>query len=199
MKRTDIPCFERRFTVSSRVSASASVRTAVGSSSTRSCKLSLSSSRAISMNCMKPTGRPATFSISSIPRSSFSREALASFRIFWMSRVFILSPRNLLQMLGMVGSRFNLMFSMTVKPGSSMNSWCTIPIPRAMASSGEEEGAGLPLKRILPLNPPVLWITGMPKRIFIRVDLPAPFSPTMAWTSPGSTAILMPLRTLFPK
>ena len=40
----------------------------------------------------------------------------------------------------------------------------------------------LPATRMLPAS---AWYA--PARIFIRVDLPAPFSPTMAWISPVRT------------
>src|ERR1700752_4752042 len=41
-------------------------------------------------------------------------------------------------------------------------------------------------------------MTGMPKRMFIRVDLPAPFSPTRAWISPEATARETPFKTRLP-
>ena len=48
-----------------------------------------------------------------------------------------------------------------------------------MASSGLEGEMGLPSMAILP--PSFAWT---PVRTLIRVDFPAPFSPTSAWTSP---------------
>src|SRR5512132_108786 len=41
-------------------------------------------------------------------------------------------------------------------------------------------------------------MTGMPNRMFIRVDLPAPFSPTSAWISPTPTEREIPFRTRLP-
>src|SRR5262245_43010529 len=41
-------------------------------------------------------------------------------------------------------------------------------------------------------------MTGMPKRMFIKVDLPAPFSPRRAWISPRATVRETPFRTRLP-
>src|SRR6185295_16055442 len=41
-------------------------------------------------------------------------------------------------------------------------------------------------------------MTGIPKRIFISVDLPAPFSPKSAWISPEGTASETPFTTRTP-
>src|SRR5256885_7560492 len=41
-------------------------------------------------------------------------------------------------------------------------------------------------------------MTGIPKRMFMRVDLPAPFSPTRAWISPSRTESETPFKTRFP-
>src|SRR6266850_3144712 len=41
-------------------------------------------------------------------------------------------------------------------------------------------------------------MTGIPNRMFMRVDLPAPFSPTSAWISPERTEREIPLRTRLP-
>src|SRR6266850_1710058 len=41
-------------------------------------------------------------------------------------------------------------------------------------------------------------MTGMPKRMFMRVDLPAPFSPTRAWISPAATDRDTPFKTRLP-
>src|SRR5436190_5574289 len=41
-------------------------------------------------------------------------------------------------------------------------------------------------------------MTGMPKRMFMRVDLPAPFSPTRAWISPAETVRETPFKTRLP-
>src|SRR5664279_3614344 len=56
-------------------------------------------------------------------------------------------------------------------------------MPASLASCGEEKVTTCPLKRMLPLSgvytPPISLIS---------VDLPAPFSPIRAWTSPTCTS-----------
>src|SRR5262245_3776585 len=42
-------------------------------------------------------------------------------------------------------------------------------------------------------------MTGMPNRMFMSVDLPAPFSPTRAWISPGARERLTPFSTRWPE
>ena len=49
-----------------------------------------------------------------------------------------------------VGSVASTMFSATVITGMSMKCWCTMPIPRSIASFGEWIRTGLPLMRISP-------------------------------------------------
>ena len=73
-----------------------------------------------------------------------------------------------------------MMFSITVWAGTSLRCWCTIPIPRLIASSGDLNLTCFPPRKISPSSG---WYC--PKRIFIRVDFPAPFSPKMAWISPA--------------
>ena len=63
-------------------------------------------------------------------------------------------------------------------------------MPCASASRVERIVTGLPSIRMLPPSAP--WA---PERIFIRVDLPAPFSPTSAWISPPATAKSTPSST----
>src|SRR5947208_3372718 len=71
-------------------------------------------------------------------------------------------------------------FSATVNGGTRRKCWCTIPIPASRASRGEPNVTGLPPRKIWPSSG---WYS--PVRIFESVDLPAPFSPSRAWTSPG--------------
>ena len=78
-----------------------------------------------------------------------------------------------------VDSSPSITFSVTVKTGISIKCWCTMPIPPAMASLGEWTLIGLPRTMISPSSG---WYS--PYRIFIRVVLPAPFSPSRAWISP---------------
>src|SRR5437763_15667399 len=56
-------------------------------------------------------------------------------------------------------------------------------MPRAIASRGPPIRAGLPL---IVMSPESLCTS--PYRMFINVDLPAPFSPTSAWISPARTS-----------
>lgn len=53
-----------------------------------------------------------------------------------------------------------------------------MPIPASRASKGLANLTFFPSIEMVPSYPPVSWITVMPKRIFIKVDFPAPFSPT---------------------
>ena len=72
------------------------------------------------------------------------------------------------------------MFSATVRTGTSMKCWWTMLIPRAIASDGPLIVTADPSSRISPSSG-----GASPYRMFIRVDLPAPFSPSRAWISPG--------------
>src|SRR5690606_14356290 len=63
-----------------------------------------------------------------------------------------------------------------------------MPMPRLMASDGDEICTGCPLIRISPSS---CWYR--PNRIFINVLLPAPFSPSSAWISPARTSKLTSL------
>ena len=78
------------------------------------------------------------------------------------------------------------MFSATVMTGTSWKCWCTMPMPRAMASRGSLMGVESPLTVTVPesgVMRPKIWLT--------RVDLPAPFSPSSATISPRRTCIVM--------
>src|SRR5690242_9233914 len=77
-------------------------------------------------------------------------------------------------------------FSATVRLSASMKCWCTMPIPAAMASFGERKCSSRPFTVIVPSSGRC-----MPYSVRISVDLPAPFSPTMAWISPARTSMLM--------
>ena len=85
-----------------------------------------------------------------------------------------------------VGSWPSIMFSATVMTGTSWKCWCTIPMPRRMASRGSLIGVASPLTLTVPesgVMRPKIWLT--------RVDLPAPFSPSRATISPRRTFMLM--------
>ena len=85
------------------------------------------------------------------------------------------------------------MFCATVRLGTRLNSWNTIPIPAAFASWMELRLTGEPLTEISPASLPYT-----PCRIFIRVDLPAPLPPASAWISPRTTSKSTPLSTTLP-
>ena len=75
-------------------------------------------------------------------------------------------------------------FSATVRSGKSRGSWWTTAIPSARDWAGPWIRVGTPSSRIVPLSG---WWT--PARIFTRVLLPAPFSPTSPWISPARMSI----------
>ncbi len=71
------------------------------------------------------------------------------------------------------------MFSAIVMTGISMKCWCTMPMPSRIASADVRRVTAFPPIRISPSSgrsSPYSW--------FIRVLLPAPFSPSSAWISP---------------
>ena len=72
------------------------------------------------------------------------------------------------------------MFSGTESAGTRASSWEIIATPARWASSGRANLTCAPPILISPRCPQT-----SPERIFIRVDFPAPFSPSSAWTSPG--------------
>ena len=75
------------------------------------------------------------------------------------------------------------MFSATVITLTSMKCWWTMPIPSSIAAAGEPMSTGRPSTRISPSSGRY-----RPYRTDISVDLPAPFSPSRAWTSPATTS-----------
>ena len=72
------------------------------------------------------------------------------------------------------------MFSATVRSFAMLSSWWMTEMPLSMASLGPLNSVFCPSRRI---SPSVAVYT--PERILISVDLPAPFSPIRACTSPG--------------
>ncbi len=66
-------------------------------------------------------------------------------------------------------------------------------IPWAREISGVNAERRSPWTRTSPASG-----TSAPARIFIRVDFPAPFSPTIAWISPRRTARETPSRACTP-
>ena len=78
-----------------------------------------------------------------------------------------------------VDSTPRMMFSSTVKHCTSLKCWCTIPMPRSFASLGLLIFTSFPSFLITPSS---AWYR--PNRTDMRVDLPAPFSPSKACISP---------------
>src|SRR5215218_11172069 len=68
-----------------------------------------------------------------------------------------------------------------------------MPMPCRRATIGVGSWTASPRTRISPASGRTA-----PARAFMRVDLPAPFSPTIAWIEPGRTARLMPSRATMP-
>ena len=63
-----------------------------------------------------------------------------------------------------------------------MKCWCTMPMPASMAADGDLKVTSVPFTAMVPASG---WC--IPYSVFISVDLPAPFSPTMAWMVPVRT------------
>src|SRR3989442_13324599 len=70
-------------------------------------------------------------------------------------------------------------FSVTENVSTRTKCWCTIPTPRPIATRGVAIFTSLPRTRIRPLSAGYI-----PYSTRMSVDLPAPFSPTSACTSP---------------
>ena len=122
IKITAIPRAAMPRMESSRASASFSVSTAVGSSRISSFSWSLLSSRAISVNCLWPTGMSWMLMPPSIRTPIFWIASSAFVSISFRSRGFSRSPKIWLTTLFRCGSRFSRMFSVAVKPGIRENS-----------------------------------------------------------------------------
>ena len=73
----------------------------------------------------------------------------------------------------------SIRFSRTVSAGISAECWGTVPMPSSSAVRGDEIAVSIPSIRIVPASGRF-----RPERMPIRVDLPAPFSPSRQCTSP---------------
>ena len=80
-------------------------------------------------------------------------------------------------------------FSATVKSGSSAGCWWTMAMPSWAAVAGVRRSTRAPSTSIVPLSGATV-----PEATFIRVDLPAPFSPRRAWISPAATSSVTSVR-----
>ena len=115
-----------------------------------------------------PTVMSSTSASGSICRPYFSERAMTFSRASFFCRKPCL-----------VGSMPIMMLSSTEKHSTSLKCWCTMPMPRALASLGSLMVTTSPFFLMMPSSG---WY--MPNRTDIRVDLPAPFSPSSAWISP---------------
>src|SRR5215208_6238511 len=81
------------------------------------------------------------------------------------------------------GSRPRKTFWATLRSGIRLISWYMVLMPAACDSRGSAKATSSPLKRIWPSSG-----VYTPVMTLIRVDFPAPFSPTRACTSPGCSS-----------
>ena len=157
-----------RCRVRNRLSTSAGVSTAVGSSRI-STRASPANALRISTRCWAPTDRVATGAPGSATAIPYWA---ASSRTRWAST----SRRTTSRLLP---GRASSIFSATVRVGTSMKCWWTMAMPAASAARGERKTCGRPSSCISPASGRY-----SPDSSCIRVDLPAPFSPNRAWISP---------------
>ena len=136
----------------------------------------------ISVSWRWPAGMSATRRVGSMSTPM----AANSFRLLAISaRSSIRAPRLI--------SRSRKTFWATVSVGTKLISWNAMETPAARAASAVKVVSGAPP---IATVPEVGGCT--PRRIFRMVDLPAPFSPSSAWTSPGRTSRLTPSRARTP-
>ena len=124
--------------ISSSSSVSCGVSTAVGSSRMR-IWASLTSALMISTRCWTPTGRSSTRASGSTSRLYFCDSSRTWLRAASMSRN---AP--------FVCSWPSITFSATVKTGTSMKCWCTMPMPASIASPGSWKWTSWPSMKICP-------------------------------------------------
>src|SRR5262245_38221451 len=79
----------------------------------------------------------------------------------------------------------------TVTPGIATGYWNAMNRPARARSSGSASVTSAPRRRI---SPSVTSSEGWPMIAFARVDLPDPFGPISAWTSPFETSRSSPFR-----
>ena len=91
----------------------------------------------------------------------------------------------------LVGSRPIQKLRVTDISGIIARSWYTVAMPASMASRGLSKATGWPPIKICPLVG--LWTPAM---VLMKVDLPAPLSPSRQWHSPACTATETPARAM---
>ncbi len=164
--------------ISSSRSASRVASTAVGSSKT-STRAFWESALAISTTCWWATERLPTSAAGEMSNPSCESSSPARLRSCRQAMVAGSSPRK--------------MFSATERSGASASSWWMTAMPRARASSGPWRWTGWPSSSMCPDVG-----CSSPPRMRISVDLPAPFSPTSACTSPAPSEKLAPSSARIP-
>ncbi len=104
----------------------------------------------------------------------------STFRLYLSESSVVIRTASFLSTFSAVpGSAPRIRFSATVMDGTCIKCWCTMPSPAAIASLDEEKCTSFPSTKIWPSVG-----ASIPNSIFIKVDFPAPFSPTSAWISP---------------
>src|SRR6218665_590075 len=165
------------------VSTSLALRALVGSSRIKTRGSSMSA-LAISTSCCCAIGRLPTSSVSGrlTPSISMARRARSA------SSLLLRNPPT-------EGQRPRVIFSATVRPGTRLNSWCTTDIPPRRAAPGPLHATVLPASSMVPESGAT-----DPDTMLTRVDLPAPFLPRSARTSPAWRVKSTPLNArIFPK
>ena len=148
----------------------------VGSSMIR-MRASTDSARAISTSCCWPRRSSSTGVIGSISSSR------SSIRIFVCRASSSKSMPN-----GRRNSRPRKMLSRTLRLGARLSSWWMMEMPLSRASTVDAKLTRRPSSSISP----EVGVT-TPDRIFISVDLPAPFSPNSVVTLPRWMSKFTPL------
>src|SRR5467141_3685996 len=183
MNTTEIPlCFRSRITLNSR-EVSRSLSDEVGSSITSNFTL-VSKALAISIICCSAVESSRTSTSRSIRTSRYSKSSSAFLRIAASSR----KGERPLKI-----SRPRKRFSIAFRLGQLLSSWKMSVTPASCAWWIERNAVLFPSQTISPAS-----ARYTPARIFIRVDLPAPFSPRRPTTSPIPTEKLTSSRARTP-
>src|SRR5579862_238116 len=174
MITTASPCSARRRTRSSTCSVWATPSAAVGSSRITSFEFHITA-RATATDCRWPPERVAT--------GCRIERIVVTASDFIVSAVFCSMIGSLSRWKRSWASRPRYMFWTTSRLSQRARSWYTTSIPSRAASFGPWIWTCSPSKKISPLS-----AVCVPATVLIRVDLPAPLSPTSAMTSPFRTS-----------
>ena len=153
----------------------------VGSSMIR-IRASSEIARAISTTCCWPRRRSLTSELGSIASSRRAKTSVTTCdSAAWSTK----APRT--------SSRPMNRLSVTDRFGQRLSSWWMIATPRDTACAGESKTTGSPKSSKVPVVD-----VSTPARIFISVDLPAPFSPNSAVTAPARISKSTPRKAWVP-